>query len=257
MAELPPINSDNNKGTFQQTWPPPTHHYSPYGYPPHSHPSQLLPYGPSTSRAPTARRPEFAVPALPQRSNSGGIMNLEQLPPGPKLAMQALNSLGQGPPPGAKRGRRPYAGEKHDAIWSQEVQDAFLQAARSIPNNGKNWIMRDGRQYGRNALIAEEIHRLTGQHRTRQQISSHIQVLKKVHADDPSMMRILNGQLDDVPAPAGPAMPAALAGSASSSASPPVIKSEEPGSSASPPPFPVNPIQELVDGSTSFISLIR
>ncbi|KAG9125032.1 hypothetical protein FRC07_009230 [Ceratobasidium sp. 392] len=257
MAELPPISSDNNKGTFQQTWPPPTHHYSPYPYPPHAyHPSQPLPHAPAAPRTQTARRPEFAVPALPQRSNSGGIIAMEQVP---KLPVQS-HALPLGTPvqnPGAKRGRRPYAGEKHDAIWSQDVQDAFLQAARSIPNNGKNWIMRDGRQYGRNALIAEEIHRLTGQHRTRQQISSHIQVLKKVHADDPAMMRILNGQLDDFPASAGPAMPAALVGSASSSASPPVIKTEEPGSSASPPPFPIDPLQELVEGSTSFISLIR
>jgi hypothetical protein len=65
-------------------------------------------------------------------------------------------------------------------------------AARTIPNNGKNWIMRDGKQYGRNALIAEEIYRLTGQHRTRQQISSHIQVLKKVHADDPESLYYFN-----------------------------------------------------------------
>ncbi|KAG9102648.1 hypothetical protein FRC06_001522 [Ceratobasidium sp. 370] len=224
----------------QQTWSTPIHHYSPY----------LLPHAPSTSRIPAPRHGEFAVPALPRRSNSAGMVGLGQLAAG-----HASVSGTSAQSAGAKRGRRPYAGEKQDAIWSPEVQEAFLQAARSIPNNGKNWIMRDGRQYGRNALIAEEIHRLTGQLRTRQQISSHIQVLKKVHADDPVMMRILNGQLDDLPASAGPAQPAE---SASSSASPPVIKTEESGSSASPPPsFPVDPVRELVDGSTSFINIIR
>ncbi|KAG8748030.1 hypothetical protein FRC10_009782 [Ceratobasidium sp. 414] len=234
-----PIGNDSNKSAFQ-----PTHHYSPYSpytYPPH--PSQLLPHA-STSRTPAPHRGEFAVPVLPQRSSSAGALGLGR-----------LSDTSPGQSAGAKRGRRPYAGEKQDAIWSPDVQDAFLQAARSIPNNGKNWIMRDGRQYGRNALIAEEIHRLTGQHRTRQQISSHIQVLKKVHTDDPAMMRILNGQLDDLPASA---TQPAIGGSASSSASPPVIKTEESGSSASPPPLlPVDPIHELVDGSTSFINLIR
>lgn len=84
-------------------------------------------------------------------------------------------------------------------LWARFVPDDadrwlrfVLTAARSIPNNGKNWIMRDGRQYGRNALIAEEIFRLTGQQRTRQQISSHIQVLKKVHADDTASMYFIS-----------------------------------------------------------------
>ncbi|KAG8718614.1 hypothetical protein FRC08_004807 [Ceratobasidium sp. 394] len=233
-----PIGNDDNKDAFQLPPWPPTHHFPPYP----SHPSHLLPHASSTSRAPAPRRSEFAVPVLPQRSHSVGTVGL--------TSISGTSSQSAG----AKRGRRPYAGEKQDAIWSPEVQEAFLQAARSIPNNGKNWIMRDGRQYGRNALIAEEIHRLTGQHRTRQQISSHIQVLKKVHADDPAMIRILNGQLDELPASAGPAQPT---GSASSSASPPVIKTEESGGSASPPPPFVDPIHELVDGSTSFINIIR
>ncbi|QRW00276.1 regulatory protein abaA [Ceratobasidium sp. AG-Ba] len=248
MAELP-INSDNNK--IQQTWPPPTHHYSPYAYP-HA-PQQLFPVGPAQPRTPSTRRAEFAIPAVPHRSSSAGALGTNQL-----LAHDPLTSVGQGSSIGARRGRRPYVGEKHDAIWSPEVQEAFLQAARTIPNNGKNWIMRDGRQYGRNALIAEEIFRLTGQQRTRQQISSHIQVLKKVHADDPAMMRVLNGQLDDLPTSADPANQTGLSGSASSSASPPVIKTEDSGSSVSPPPtFPANPIRELVEGSQSFMSIIR
>ncbi|CAE6408289.1 YALI0F15169p [Rhizoctonia solani AG-1 IB] len=137
-------------------------------------------------------------------------------------------------------------------------------AARSIPNNGKNWIMRDGRQYGRNALIAEEIFRLTGQSRTRQQISSHIQVLKKVHADDSMMMRILNGQLDELD-------PGATAGSApssstvspanrfsSNSASPPTFKTEDPGSSVSPPPtLNTDPIENLMDGQPFMSVVVR
>ncbi|KDN49457.1 hypothetical protein RSAG8_02159, partial [Rhizoctonia solani AG-8 WAC10335] len=120
--------------------------------------------------------------------------------------------------------------------------------------------MRDGRQYGRNALIAEEIFRLTGQLRTTRQISSHIQVLKKVHADDPMMMRILNGQLDDA-LPSATARPTATMSPVnrfgSNSASPPAVKTEDSGSSASPPPMPnMESIRSLMDG-LPFMSFIR
>lgn len=207
-------------GTYTITNTPSTYHYSPYGYissAPAPLPHQLSHASSSSLSRPasgSARRAEFAVPALPQRRNTPASFAQPEtfssgsgIPPMPAL----VHSSAPGGPAGAKRGRRPHIGERHDAIWSQEVQDAFLQgrspysrlpvhflldanarvvflfaAARSIPNNGKNWIMRDGRQYGRNALIAEEIFRLTGQQRSRQQISSHIQVLKKVHADDPA-----------------------------------------------------------------------
>ncbi|KAJ1310307.1 hypothetical protein OPQ81_007046 [Rhizoctonia solani] len=235
-------SSNNNSSQF----------YPPYAYAPTA--TQPYPFSQpssSTSSLTAPTRPEFAVPALPQQNRALVPRNLGSLSPTPSSISA----------PASKRGRRPYAGERHDAIWSPEVQEAFLRAARSIPNNGKNWIMRDGRQYGRNALIAEEIFRLTGQHRTRQQISSHIQVLKKVHADDPTMMKILNGQLDDV-LPAATARPSTTGSTTppnrfgSNSTSPPAVKTEDPGSSSSPPPMPnMEPIENLMDG-TPFMSVI-
>ncbi|ELU44626.1 TEA domain-containing protein [Rhizoctonia solani AG-1 IA] len=249
-----------------------TQFYSPYAYAtPATHPHLPHPFshplsstsGPSGLTPPT--RPEFAVPTLPLRNRGLVPHNIGSLGSGsssPVSTVTAPATVTSHSNSNSKRGRRPYAGERHDAIWSPDVQDAFLQAARSIPNNGKNWIMRDGRQYGRNALIAEEIFRLTGQSRTRQQISSHIQVLKKVHADDPMMMKILNGQLDELnPGATTRSAPASSAVSpanrfGSNSASPPNIKTEDPGSSVSPPPMVnTDPIEHLMDGQP-FISVI-
>ncbi|KAG8764207.1 hypothetical protein FRC11_000061 [Ceratobasidium sp. 423] len=229
--------------------------YSPYAFASPGHPFSQA--SSSTSRLTPPTRQEFAVPALPQRNPALVPQNLSSFPPSSTSASSSTSSITSA----SRRGRRPYAGERHDAIWSPEVQEAFLQAARSIPNNGKNWIMRDGRQYGRNALIAEEIFRLTGQQRTRQQISSHIQVLKKVHADDPMMMKILNGQLDELqpsatagPATNSPTPPTNRFGS--NSTSPPALQAEDPGSSASPPPvLNMGPIENLINGQ-SFMSVI-
>ncbi|KAF8682435.1 hypothetical protein RHS04_02495 [Rhizoctonia solani] len=231
-----------------------TQFYSPYAYAtPATHPHLPHPFshplsstsGPSGLTPPT--RPEFAVPTLPLRNRGLVPHNIGSLGSGsssPVSTVTAPATVTSHSNSNSKRGRRPYA------------------AARSIPNNGKNWIMRDGRQYGRNALIAEEIFRLTGQSRTRQQISSHIQVLKKVHADDPMMMKILNGQLDELnPGATTRSAPASSAVSpanrfGSNSASPPNIKTEDPGSSVSPPPMVnTDPIEHLMDGQP-FISVI-
>lgn len=77
------------------------------------------------------------------------------------------------------------------------------------------------------------------------------------------MMRILNGQLDEEPATAAPgttqtgATSAPLSRVGSSAGSPSVAKTEDHGSSTSPPPmFAVDPIEELMNGQ-SFVSVIR
>lgn len=118
---------------------PNAYHYSPYSYistAPAPLPHQLSHASSSLARpaSGSARRGEFAVPALPHRSLDRAATSAAQssvfshssgsdIPPMPGLVYSAT----PGAPAGAKRGRRPHIGERHDAIWSQEVQDAFLQ----------------------------------------------------------------------------------------------------------------------------------
>lgn len=69
-------------------------------------------------------------------------------------------------------------------------------------------------------------------------------------------MRILNGQLEDLP-PGATTNGTAATRFGSNSTSPPAVKTEEPGSSASPPPMPnLDPIEGLMNGQP-FMSLLR
>ncbi|SCW03683.1 LAFE_0G15918g1_1 [Lachancea fermentati] len=64
-------------------------------------------------------------------------------------------------------------------IWSSPVENAFLAALRIIMKNGTSKIKLRDRNYGRNELISLFIRHNVGEHRTKKQISSHIQVWKK------------------------------------------------------------------------------
>nr|POE66100.1 conidiophore development regulator abaa [Quercus suber] len=57
---------------------------------------------------------------------------------------------------------------------------------------GRRMLLHNGKQRGRNELIADEINQLTGEERSRKQISSHIQVLKPFVKHDPMIMKFLS-----------------------------------------------------------------
>lgn len=83
----------------------------------------------SSSSAPP--RPEFATPVLPQ-NRARALVQSSPLGPGAQNSIHSVPGPSSVSVPASRRGRRPYAGERHDAIWSPEVQEAFLQGVSPI-----------------------------------------------------------------------------------------------------------------------------
>ncbi|KAI9456259.1 TEA/ATTS domain family-domain-containing protein [Lactarius psammicola] len=84
----------------------------------------------------------------------------------------------------------------NEAIWDEELHAALIEALNIYPPMGRQRIrpMHAGGEshtsLGRCQLIQQYLMQKTGKNRTRKQISSRIQRLRRTHQDDPSSMLI-------------------------------------------------------------------
>ncbi|KAK4542760.1 hypothetical protein LTR36_006136 [Oleoguttula mirabilis] len=79
-----------------------------------------------------------------------------------------------------------------DQKWPDHLEEAFFRALVKYPPMGRRKQLHKDKQRGRNELIADHIQELTGEARTRKQVSSHIQVLKPFVEHDTQIMKWLS-----------------------------------------------------------------
>ncbi|KAK4053992.1 hypothetical protein OIO90_003637 [Microbotryomycetes sp. JL221] len=76
-------------------------------------------------------------------------------------------------------------------LWFDEIDQALLNAIQLIPNIGRKTVQFNDQELGRNALLSEYILRHTGWFRSKRQIGSHLQLLKKHNANNSKVMELL------------------------------------------------------------------
>ncbi|KAK4048640.1 hypothetical protein OIV83_004610 [Microbotryomycetes sp. JL201] len=76
-------------------------------------------------------------------------------------------------------------------LWTDEIDSALLEAMRLIPNIQRRTVEVDGQELGRNALLSEFVFRKTGWFRSKRQIGSHLQLLKKHNEGNAQVMDLL------------------------------------------------------------------
>ncbi|KAI9510404.1 TEA/ATTS domain family-domain-containing protein [Russula earlei] len=140
----------------------------------------------------------------------------------------------------------------NEAIWDDELHTALIEALSIYPPMGRQRIrpMHNGDEgrtsLGRCQLIQQYLMQRTGKNRTRKQISSRIQRLRRMHQDDPAMADVLR-VLPDVYRPIAPEMLVNLNDSSEVAniipalipATPPLLGSVESSASSSPSTIPL------------------
>ncbi|KAM0787320.1 hypothetical protein ACM66B_007093 [Microbotryomycetes sp. NB124-2] len=76
-------------------------------------------------------------------------------------------------------------------LWTDEIDSALLEGMRVIPNIQRRTIAVDGHELGRNALLSEYVYRKTGWFRSKRQIGSHLQLLRRHNAGNEQVMELL------------------------------------------------------------------
>lgn len=163
----------------------------------------LLPNGLNNTADMQQSFPTIMAPGLPQK-----IVNMRQNMPqamhrGVQMAMpgysdpratripQSVGSFADGGIPSRKDRYAAYnhyilrhaAEEKSKVIWPPEVEAAFMEAVWLIPGDSCK-IQMERRTRGRNELISDYLKHQLNETRSRKQVSSHLQVLKKLLRDD-------------------------------------------------------------------------
>ncbi|KAF4152761.1 hypothetical protein CNMCM6069_001731 [Aspergillus lentulus] len=137
----------------------------------------------------------------------------EEPKPQPTTRLEPVHADETGPNhAGARRGRsylksqkyleyrarpRRDTGKDGEPVWPDELEDAFQQALEANPPMSRRKWSEQGKSYGRNELIAQYIYKITGKKRTRQQVSSHLQVLDSFLKGDPDWERLIREQPSD------------------------------------------------------------
>ncbi|WPH04891.1 Hypothetical protein R9X50_00778800 [Acrodontium crateriforme] len=81
--------------------------------------------------------------------------------------------------------------------WSDSLEEAFFEALVKYPPMGRKKLWHIDKLKGRNELVAHHIFELTGQERSRKQVSSHIQVLRPFLLHDPLIMKYVSNPEND------------------------------------------------------------
>ncbi|OCL12546.1 TEA-domain-containing protein, partial [Glonium stellatum] len=76
------------------------------------------------------------------------------------------------------RAKQPKDSREQEQKWPEHMEYAFFRGLVRYEPMGRRKMVLDGKQRGRNELVADAIQRDTGEARSRKQVSSHIQVLK-------------------------------------------------------------------------------